>query len=424
MVKINYLNITKLNKISKKKVLKTIGSVLIISLISTTTIGKIIENNNVVKVSSETYKGLDEVNDIYSFYVGNELKQIDKSCNIKNLSKIESLRINAYNFDFNDLKYLPNLKTLRIYEGYNLLTLEDKLMINNCKKLERIEITDISVFNDDLSWLNDDVLVTIFPIVLINGDILNLVYYNKIEQMKISHPKIDGEFLGYNSEKLEKWDNQMKKIVDSFNFNKFTTDEEKIKKIIKYVCQNMEYDKSVSKWLENEKKDVEGKNLVIYYNENLLSTILDNNQLNGICSNYAALTMVLAYYSGLEFNYVCGLYESENQSGIHAWNCFNGNIIDTTYLDNNFDDTKTLDELLIKPCDPNYNYYNPESIIDLNNIGKINNKNIHYENNDVELYLKMNKAKVKKYYYNSLIDLIFLGILEMNNEKEKKKIKK
>lgn len=324
-----------------------------------------------VEVSKEIDDNYESDSNYYQFDDGSI---IDLSLTKSKLKKIRELNIDVINTNFNDLKLMPNIEKLEL-SNFGYLTDEEKTIISSLNNLKEITIRyDTSLANEkcyDLSWIRDDISLNIrqsmYDIYLADSpyginDIEKLSMYELISNLNnINNNRINVEVYDINSfNETEKWKLALVKIVDSFNFDENTTNEEKIIKIVDYVTKTIEYDSDV----------INGDEVrAIMYNTQMLKSIFDSKDNYGICCNYAALTAVLAHYSDVNMDYISGTYEGGN----HAWCSYDdGNntyIVDSTFLDSDTYQSK------LKDYKENLKEVNKDNLID-DNIIRIDDRYI------------------------------------------------
>ena len=300
----------------------------------------------------------------------------DLSINEDNLSRyVKSLKIDASNLeDLDILKYTPNIETLRI-ENYELLTDEQFNIIENLNHLKKLDIivnqktiTENPDYKIDLSNFKSLEKANISYLSLFSKteEIDNVLLYKVIKgnkDIKIGISDLDNE----DVDKIKKWDKSLEDLIASFHFSDNESDIEKISTLCLYVCDKIKYDQQVSDDIsEYGANDLpeDSLNKVLEYNEKLLSTILsskENEEVDGVCCNYATLLHILSNYSGISLKYETGIYETPNELAGHAWNTYEEDgenyIIDPTKIDNNQIIRNVLEVL--------YNNMSEESITDI-----------------------------------------------------------
>ena len=279
------------------------------------------------------------INNIPSLYHDISLNtKLDISINSLKLNQIKSIKIDLNASNLGDLSNLPNLDTVLLY-NLNCLTNNDIYLLN---KFENIKNINLLV---DFNYLNYSLNANLFhfknkKIFIQKGDNIDNdlydLYIYKLYNELYSFYKEDIKLLGINEiriNQLNKWENEIEDIIISLNFGEDSSDSEKIINIIKYVTDILDYDPQIME-LISENKFIADDSSLIYYNEKVLESILDDNSKYGVCCNFASLTSAIARYCNILFEYKTGTYNSGINSN-HAWCKYNDNIVDTTLLDNN-----------------------------------------------------------------------------------------
>ena len=193
----------------------------------------------------------------------------------------------------------------------------------------------LKIEEEDIDWAKDDVSISVNDSSIqdqYTTDLYDLYIYNKIKSLSLKSNVKFNYFDEEKTENLEKWDNELKNIIQSFNFTEETTDEDKIITIVNYVINKIEYDPIVSAQLKGDVLNRD-RTLSRKYNQELLKTVFDSNSEYGICCNYAALTSVLSNYLNLDVDYTIGWGETM----AHAWCTYNNDeesfVIDSTDID-------------------------------------------------------------------------------------------
>lgn len=329
-----------------------------------------------------------------------------KNSNIENLSFTNS--------NFNNLYMLPNsLTQLGIYN----CKLPKLTGIENCKNLTNlvIENTDTVSINEISSLKKLDSLFLRFlfikdlsPIKNLNISCLDVSNSTRIENLDCA---INNNLTLLFAENCEMaYTNNLVKYVNDNNIqtnisedgliyknkvleiaknitNDKMTNEEKIKSIVNYVIDNIEYDER-------------------FYTDQDYACQLNNNGLKyalsgyGCCKNYTSLTTALLRACNIDS------YDVKNET--HIWNLVNVDNqyywLDTTYIDYNNENLETSENYMTQSKDfidshyasniPNQNYdYN--KIENSNNINiNANDLNSEKEKFDIVQLLKEKKANI------------------------------
>ena len=326
-----------------------------------------------------------------------------------------------------------NIKTL-VIRNSSYLTDEEKDIIKNNDNIDNFVIsyglTDINDQNINLDFLNSNVNVNIILDEVIknfdkDSELYNFLVYKKYKDYKKSDNHNVYLLEKYSSEDIEKFeifDEHLNDIVSSFNLDENSDDYSKIISVISYVTNYIYYDKDVAAG------NKQGKKNSTKYNNNLLSTTLENEPYyacEGVCCNYAALTTVLGYYTGVDLDYITGM---EKELG-HAWNEYIDNeevvVFDTTSLD----DWDTYEELIFY-----YNLYTQKNEIDENvthSFVKVLETEKDYYENRFEVFEEYSKkydlSKVewlRRMYILLCLGTSYLFFYSAKKIEDKKKIKK
>ena len=276
----------------------------------------------------------------------------------------------------NDIYELPNLYEFKIARGFikdEAYNLDETLEKKNCSfmyrsnNLKRLKITNFNLekdFVESLTNLNDLYILTTFDEIITNYDIdyskltfLNNLIINR-PYSTIIHMSTDEVMeLVDNGVNILMYDDtgnlvnivdlllesnyMIDKMVSEININYNTNDLDRVRKILYYVLDKLEYDSEIRKELNEGKEHVDVDS---FYEMGFLYGALNKN--SAICGNYASLFATLCD----RFN-VSGIV---TMSYTHAWNVININdykcYIDSTVLDNEFEndnDKLIVDSVLI-----------------------------------------------------------------------------
>lgn len=316
------------------------------------------------KITSVSLTGCNIIN----FYEISNLKNIKKlnidSCDgfeTKGFDALKSLqeltvsgqRIDDYKSFFKGIK---NVKELSL-ENSNLQN-SDTIYIIELKELQKLNIYGTFVnYITFLKYLPNLEKITL-PLDVESLDILyELPKLKSVGFDAVTETKVDERLIDYFNNKnivyINDFDKNIKdklqKILNDFNFTENTSDEEKTRKITKYVVANMKYScDELGPYLGSLDKTI--------------------NCEYGVCHDYAILEYTLLTMSGVKAFYVSGYAcyigegsQIKNISGGHAWNVVNldgefysidatwadaGNVLNTNYylkkLDNTNQDEKDI----------------------------------------------------------------------------------
>lgn len=443
-----------------------------------TTISKGLDPSEVpIEISADTYHDIIRLNDNFPdseiIYANDENSSglinlidttyVDKSINRKNLALVKKISIDARNSNLDDLLLLPNLEELEIL-NCDSLTENDKKIINELSSLKRIElrlnVEYVKLSNDfNISWINDSIEVSLEDLRFSDNDLSDLYIYKLYENLdnntkeRVKLELFDDDRI----KKLKKWNKEVEKIVESFNFNEETTDEEKLIKILSFVTDKIAYNPEVSARLRNNPSIMTYDEIDIMrkeYNDHLLEMVLDSKDDYGICCNYAALSSILAHYSNLFLPYICGMYSDQGHAWCNYLNDGDINIIDPTFLDSdeifniqkmnldlieNHNANKKdedlykqyiLEQIFTTPEEKDYNLYKPFDSYKNMGIDQLSNSKIEKSNikvnEDISVY---NQYLSKNIFRDSCLGWISILVLYANLvvngiKKEKEMIKR
>ena len=269
----------------------------------------------------------------------------DKYVTYEKLKELDSIEIHMRNV--NDLLFLkkcPNIKALYIDEA-ETLTDEDIDLINNS-----------DVFQVFLTFNYDNVVrikENKFDLSRFKKNItINNCFYeftNDIEQVTIYNYLINynkNMFADLKSyDHVKEIDDYLDKVIEEYQINDGKDDMEKVVLISNYICNSMEYDKDVSRRINNyiekrnngEKAFYTSDEKILDYNYHSITSVINQEDevKQGVCINYATLFDVLCYKVGIKSRMIDGLDKSSFLG--HAWNIVYLNnkreCIDLTFYD-------------------------------------------------------------------------------------------
>ncbi len=371
---------------------------------------------------------------------------VDKFVTYDALEKLESVEIHMQNVDNLDfINKCPNLKDIYINEA-EFLTEDDIDKINN----SNIKKVVLSFNTDNIKKIRENKFdVSRFDKeVVINNcffsykeDLDQLTFYNYLTNFN------DNMFADkQNLLLIKKMDNYLNNVIVNYKINEVNDDKEKIIRIADYICSNLHYDEEISDSIKSYEKTLEVNDKASYnysekttnYNNHSISSVIyqSEEEKNGVCINYASLFDILCYKVGVKSRLVDGI-ETDLKIG-HAWNVVyldeEKDYVDLTFYDNNY-----KSNLLNKYCDTK-----DEFCYDLINLGLFKNPTTDHVNFNLFTDLdELDKPEEKKYIYSFnenldgfymvnddlntkgfLITFIAGGIIGININKKKKKIKK
>lgn len=299
---------------------------------------------------------ISDLNNLYSLNISpkdtSSLEFIENCTNIHTLCIDNSnctyedwdfLSIQLNNIDFKNFKNLENV-CLTLYLYGSPITFDE----DNFKFLK--DIPNLKQLNIISNWIDRDFLESFDKLeelsVFSTCNNLN-IDYKKLKNLK----KLDFSFLepyslavNLTKEDLEYFDSKgievifdddsycskiididdkLNSILDEIDIQDTDSDKEKLRKISLYIVDNLEYDKDISKKLE-QNEDTGSDD---FYKDGFLYGALEKE--SQICGNYSALLHALGNRSGLEI-YDVGSLE-------HAWNMVRIDeeyyIVDLTFVD-------------------------------------------------------------------------------------------
>lgn len=416
-------NLDILKKIKKEFFDKDIISIMIfsLSLITGSSFIYFKKQDDVIKLSKSIYKNFDTKNDeiIYPKLNKNKSK-IDLNINKRCLKNIKKLSIDVLKTNVNDLLSFDGLEEVTI-KNYQYLTTEDKKCLSEIVNLKKLTIlideNNLNKFDIDVDYLSENVNIVAITDFEYHYDFYDFLTYKMItDNNNINKNKIDLEYTLEEIEQFEKWDQKITKIVESFNFDSTTSEDEKVYTIIKYVSNNLDYNMLAldSDYISN--LIVESITISKYYNENIIGSYLTDEDKKGVCCNYAALSTMLGYYSDTDINFVKGWYGPSHDG--HAWCKYNDRIIDPTFIDGK-ETFPTIFKDLITEDD---SYYYEDYMTDLYDVNEDITKKVSYINEEAFLYNKMKNNNIKQ---SEIIMIMLLISLYINEKREPKgKVKK
>ena len=277
--------------------------------------------------------------DLLGPYNPNSIK-VDKNITYEALENLLYTVIDlSLSKDINYIDKCPNLDTITVMNAERL-TKEQILKINNhgCRKVV-LYFNDIEIHKEDkldLSLFNnkDQVLIHFYPIDELEG----VTFYNYLENKECKNVEIDiiDQFGGL--EYIRVLDNRLNEIISDIGIYSEDLDYDKVLKISKYIMDKIDYDEVVGAYLAGDKsKREEESKLASYYNDYDLTSVIftPNNNVSGVCINYANLFDILCYKTGVKCRQICGY----NRNG-HAWNVLylddNAYFVDLTNADTDY----------------------------------------------------------------------------------------
>ena len=238
----------------------------------------------------------------------------------------------------NNLKYIsnfPNLTKIKISNA-QMLSDVDLITINN-SNLQDIEfVIDMDdIEKNNKAMPNFNFLVnksaTVNPSKKLVDEVEEFKFYNLIFDYL---PKIKNYDLDYN--KYFQIDNKLNEIMSKVNIDEYSSNEERVMKIIFSVLNFIDYDKDIKDEVnrtnstgDDMSKEISDKTW--YYGDYLLSAPLLNEESysEGTCKNFSALFEAICAKLGIEAHMVGGIKLYSPKYG-HEWNYVK--IDDTYYL--------------------------------------------------------------------------------------------
>lgn len=321
----------------------------------------------------------------------------DKYVTYERLDRLDSVEIhmgNTINLEF--LDKCPNVKTIYISDA-EMLTDDDIEYINN-SNIEHVYLT----FNyEHVSKIKENK----FDVSRITKDVrINNCFYsftNDLRQLTIYNYLVNCDKELYVDENsynhVKEIDEYLNQVIDEYKINEGQDDLEKVLLISNYICNNIDYDKGISKKVDEYLEELNNNKTSYFlsdtktreYNFHSITSVINqkNKVKQGVCINYASLFDIMCYKVGIKSRIVCGINKTEHLG--HAWNIVYSNdeikCVDLTYYDAieygpefleqyyKTRDTMTYDivtNYLIRDIDKdyaNYNLYDDIETLDKNN---------------------------------------------------------
>ena len=317
--------------------------------------------------------------------------------------------------------------------------MEETLEVKNCaflnkaNKLNRLVIANFNIeagLIESLTSLKDLYLITSLDEIVINYDIdySKLIFLNNLIINRpysiIAHMSTDevntlinnnvgilmsdgkGEYVSAKDLLIET-NYMIDKMIDEININDNMKEIDKVKSILYYVLDKLDYDEEVRAELN---KGTEHINVSSFYEMGYLYGAL--NKGSAICGNYASLFVTLC-----DRAQVSGLVTTSYK---HAWNVLNIDdslcYVDPTFLDDYFEnssDKLTLDNVLINNLlDDVVNIPEEINIENLKQLSIMSNKHIK------NMFIKNGI-----YSLDIVLSVAFIYLLTQNRKNEVKRIK-
>ncbi|MDE6284946.1 MAG: hypothetical protein K2M17_04300 [Bacilli bacterium] len=286
--------------------------------------------------------------------------------NVRNSVYLDNSYLKYSNFSINEKEdFFITDKTLANINKLHIDTLEtvDFSFLSHCTNLSELvienaqELTELNI--NDLNQLPSHIRVELQ---------FDTKYIRKKGQKKLDLSSLSKEYVtvaidsteeldyyllySYLQSAKDEWydymtadrfraiDEKLNYLLKQIDFSDITCEMDTFLRLVAFVGSYIQYDESVSL-----KGDVvlgsQTNDLSKEYNQRRLSFILDSdeNEVLGICCNYAALLSALCYKIGIESYYVRGVDESQDSG--HAWNLVkvDGNwfFVDVTRLDTSYE---------------------------------------------------------------------------------------
>lgn len=377
----------------------------------------------------------------------------DKFITAETLEKVTKLRLDmSQNEDLAILKKCPNLSELTISYA-ELLVDADIESINNSSvnkvilEFNQNNVNQIRESKFDVSRIKNKELE--INLDLFDSELNKLVLINYLENYSDEVFKESDAF-----DNLNKIDQKLNDILASLNLTKEVNDEGKILLIANYICYKLQYDEEISVYLGlkdlrqlNYRTKINSEEKISYYNINELSSVLmEDDDVEAICINYASLFDILCYKAGIKSRLVLG----SNREDGHAWNIVYLNdgekYVDLTWVDNSI-----YQNFLINYSRNGTEYYPKEAYYDLlvdymfevigDKHGSFNTLNdistldaslkkneINYYNEDIEGSKVLNEdIDITRPVFTSLtsgvLAISFYEMIRQKKNQDKKKIK-
>lgn len=224
---------------------------------------------------------------------------------------------------------------------------------------------------------------------------------------------------------------QIDQIIANLNITEDMSEEEKIRKVVKFVVENLKYSESSSEIQERVGDEGITPNMLGRQNEELVNDLRENSYKRGylygaldpngnpVCGSYSALTNILLHKLRVETYRV--------QSAVHAWNLVNvdGNyyFLDTTAIDTskdiiNLDEYLAENQHLITPIAARGRSYNTELEPAGVNIYELSDERIEEITvNALKKYTVIFNGEIFSLSISSLMVLLSILGLAISNEK-------
>ena len=306
-------------------------------------------------------------------------ERIDKLITYERLENVYyiSLDLELVN-DINYINKCPNVDTISVMHAEKLNDAQITIINNSsCNRLI-LYYDDIEVHKEDkldLSRFKDkeEVLVHFYP----TDELQAITFVNYLVNKDADNVTIDliGPF--GDAHLIELVDERLDQIVASLDIKEKDSDYDKLLKIVNFVNNKIDYDETVSGFLSGKNSESDRfTKLSKYYNDYDLSSVIfgDENNLPGVCVNYANLFDILSYKCGLKCRSVTGT----RKYLAHAWDLLylddNKYFVDLTFSDMDFltnkineylysnsntdkeKISKTINDLLLLPLDSHDGY--------------------------------------------------------------------
>ena len=248
-----------------------------------------------------------------------------------------------------DLSYVlkcHNLLSISIFNAEYLTKEQIDIIKNSSANNITLYYTNPSIHREDHLDLNvfgdKEIDINFYP----NEELEALVLKNYL--LNTDKDNVTVNYIGNhgNIDVINRIDKKLDEIISSIGLTDKDTDYDKLIKICKYVNDKIQYDVDIANYLEN--KNTDNKDIYFqlsnYYNEYDLSSIIfnENNNIDGVCVNYANLLDILCYKANVKCRTINGNHDTVG----HAWNVIYLNdtksyidltAADTTYINKYID---------------------------------------------------------------------------------------
>ena len=204
------------------------------------------------------------------------------------------------------LKDIPCIDTLMLQNGMQYNTNKFGALNIESRFLESLSnVCNLKLYvNSELFYNYKD--LTFLDSLSLEGKPYNVaMFFNKDDIDSLTKAGVEVTTPDMNT--FIKANNEIDEIVKNLNILSTDSEKEKVNKILSYILENYSYDKTVSKYIKEDKRYL--INHYKFYEKGMLQGSLDCD--TQICGNYAAMFAALAHSLDLNVDYV--------YNDTHAW---------------------------------------------------------------------------------------------------------